>query len=85
MRVRGKSSLNFPKKQWRVEVQNQEGDDKDVALLGLAADSDWILNAPWVDKAFIRNSLVYELGREIGIYGMKTTPVEVFNNDDGGD
>ena len=85
MRIRGKSSVDFPKKQWRVEIQNQEGDDKDVALLGMDADSDWILNAPWVDKTFIRNSLVYELGREIGIYGMKTTPVEVFNNDDGGE
>ncbi|MFT5191878.1 MAG: hypothetical protein ACI9DF_005438 [Verrucomicrobiales bacterium] len=83
-RLRGKSSFQFPKKQYRLELRNQSEEDKKVSLLGLAADSDWILNAPWVDKSFIRNSLVYELGRDIGILAPGTRLVEVFANEDGG-
>ncbi len=84
-RLRGKSSLQFPKKQYRLELRNQMDADKDLSLLGLPAESDWILNAPWVDKTFIRNTLVYELGRDIGLLAPRTRLVEAFVNEDGGD
>ena len=44
MKIRGASSSNFAKKQWRVEVQNEDGSDRDVSLLGMPSDSDWILS-----------------------------------------
>ncbi|MFT5190026.1 MAG: L-ascorbate metabolism protein UlaG (beta-lactamase superfamily) [Verrucomicrobiales bacterium] len=83
-RLRGKSSFQFPKKQYRLELRDQTEEDKKLSLLGMAADSDWILNAPWVDKSFIRNTLVYELGRDIGMTAMGTRLVEAFVNEDGG-
>ncbi|MGC6427132.1 MAG: CotH kinase family protein [Akkermansiaceae bacterium] len=84
-RVRGQSSAGFAKKQYRFELWNQENEDKDQALLGMPSDSDFILGAPFVDKSFIRNSLAYELGREIGLNAPRTRHVEVFLNTDGGD
>ena len=62
IKKRGKSSLNFPKVQWRIELRNQEDHDKADRLLDMPADADWILNAPWVDKAMIRNSACLRTG-----------------------
>lgn len=84
-RIRGASSANFAKKQYRLELWNQENMDKDQAVLGLPSDSDFILGAPFVDKSFIRNSLTYELGRELGLEAPRTRHVEVFINTNGGE
>ncbi|MDB4618075.1 CotH kinase family protein [Akkermansiaceae bacterium] len=84
-RVRGQSSAGFAKKQYRFELWNQEDEDKDQELLGMPSDSDFILGAPFVDKSFIRNSLAYELGRELGLEAPRTRHVEVFLNANGGE
>lgn len=84
-RIRGASSANFAKKQYRLELWNQENMDKDQAVLGLPSDSDFVLGAPFVDKSFIRNSLTYELGRELGLEAPRTRHVEVFINTNGGE
>lgn len=84
-RVRGQSSAGFAKKQYRFELWNQENEDKDETLLGMPSDSDFILGAPFVDKSLIRNSLAYELGRELGLYAPRTRHVEVFLNVNGGE
>ncbi|MGJ8695756.1 MAG: CotH kinase family protein [Verrucomicrobiaceae bacterium] len=84
IRIRGASSSNFAKKQYRLELWNQEDGDKDSSLLGLPSDSDFILGAPFVDKSFIRNTLTYELGRELGLDAPRTRHVEVFINENGG-
>lgn len=84
-RIRGASSAYFPKKQYGVELWNQDDQDKKVSLLDLPADSDWVLSAPYTDKSLIRNPFIFALGREIGIPGPRTRHCEVFINEDGGD
>ncbi len=84
-RIRGASSAGFAKKQYRVELRNQEDEDKSEPLLGLPSDADWVLGAPYVDKALIRNTLTFELGRAIGLEAPRTRFVEVFVNENGGD
>ncbi len=84
IRIRGQSSANFGKKQYRIETRNQEDEDKDVSFLGLPSDSDWVFGAPFTDKSLIRNSLLFDLGRDLGLSAPRTRHVEVFVNEGGG-
>ena len=60
MKIRGASSGGWAKHQYRTETRDQYGEDADFSLLGLPEESDWVLNAPYTDKALIRNSLMFE-------------------------
>ena len=81
--LRGKTSLRFPKNQYGVETQDAEGNDKDVSLLQLSAESDWVLNGPYSDKTLMRNYLAYAFSNRIGRYASKTKFVELFLNERG--
>ena len=81
--LRGKTSLGFPKKQYGVEIQDDQGNDKDASLLQLPAESDWVLNGPYWDKTLMRNYLAYEFSNRIGRYASRTKFVEMFLNDNG--
>lgn len=81
--VRGKSSQKFPKKQYGFETQDGSGNDQDVSLLQLPAESDWILNGPYSDKTLMRNYLAYEFSNRMGRYASRAKFVEVFLNDSG--
>ena len=81
--LRGKTSLRFPKNQYGIEVQDNEGNDKDASLLQLPAESDWVLNGPYADKTLMRNYLAYEFSNRIGRYASRTRFVEMFLNDSG--
>ena len=81
--LRGKTSLGFPKNQYGIEIQDDEGNDKDASLLQLPAESDWILNGPYSDKTLMRNYLAYEFSNRIGRYASRTKFVELFLNESG--
>lgn len=80
--VRGSSSAGFAKKQYGFEVNHDplKGDDKSVSILGMPADSDWVLYAPFTDKALMQNFLTYELFEDMGHYSVRRRFVEVFLN-----
>ena len=82
--LRGKTSLAFRKKQYGIEIQDDQGNDKDASLLQLPAESDWVLNGPYSDKTLMRNYLAYEFSNRIGRYASRTKFVELFLNDNGG-
>jgi len=77
---RGKSSLGFPKKQFSIELRDENGEDKNASLLGMPSESDWILGAPYSDKTLMRNVLAFEISRQMGMYATRTEFVEVFLN-----
>ncbi|HTH48702.1 MAG TPA: CotH kinase family protein [Candidatus Limnocylindria bacterium] len=81
--IRGSSSTQFPKKSYGLEIDNEAGADSPAPLLGLAADSDWVLYAPYTDKSLIRDVLAYELSNRIGRYAPQTRLVELYLNRDG--
>ena len=81
--VRGYTSQEFPKKQYSLEARGAAGDDADIGLLGLPAEEDWVLHAPFMDKSLLRNALAYELSRRMGRYAPRTRFVELFLLDDG--
>jgi hypothetical protein len=57
----------FPKHQYAVEL-----DGGDAALLGLPADDDWVLAAPYSDKSLMRNVLAHRTARALGRYAPRT-------------
>lgn len=88
IRVRGSSSSNQPKGKQSLSIEAWDEHERETAISPFAwpDESDWILYAPYrYDRALIRNSLVYELYRQMGHYAARTQLVEVFLNTDGGD
>ena len=83
VKLRGSSTLTRAKKGYRFETRDEFGADEDVSLLGMPADSDWILYGPYnFDQAMIRNALVYELSNQMGRYAVRTRFVEAFVQSD---
>ncbi|MFA4923555.1 MAG: CotH kinase family protein [Ignavibacteriaceae bacterium] len=75
--IRGHSSQGFPKKQYGIELRDSLGNSVNVPLLGMPSESDWVLNASFTDKTFLRNVLSYKLGKDIGRYASRTRFCEV--------
>jgi hypothetical protein len=83
MHVRGNSSINYDKKQYRLEIRDfRTEEDKTVPLLGLPAESDWILFGPYSDKTLMRNYIMYTWNRDMDRYGVRCRFVEVFLDQD---
>ncbi len=80
--IRGSSSQMFPKKQYALETQDIDGENLNVSILGMPAENDWILYAPYSDKSLLRNFLAYELARDMGRYASRTRFCELVINDD---
>ena len=81
LKVRGSSTGGTAKHQYAFEMWDENNQDKDVSLLGLPAESDWILYAPSsFDRALINNAFVFELSRQVGRYAVRTRFCEVYLN-----
>ncbi len=62
IKYRGNSSFtNSDKKPYSFRTETKNGKKQETALLGMGADSDWCLLAPYSDKSMIRDVLVYKL------------------------
>ena len=83
LKVRGSSSTGFPKKQWAFEAWDEFGDDLETQILSFPAESDYILYAPYTDKALMQNTLAYEWSNRIGQYAPRTQFVELYYNTGG--
>ena len=80
IKYRGASSYSkFDKKQYRIKFnKNKKNSAKKVSLAGMGANSEWILNGPYLDKTLLRNKLVYDLARELNGWAPDTRFVELF-------
>lgn len=77
---RGSSSQSWSKKQYAVETRDENGNNNNVSLMGLPEENDWVLNAPFLDRSFMRNVLSYDLSRRLGHYASRTQYCELFLN-----
>ncbi|MBX9850376.1 MAG: CotH kinase family protein, partial [Cytophagaceae bacterium] len=77
---RGSSSSSFPKKSYGFETWNNIGLDTSVSLIGMPAESDWILSASYSDKSLMNNVLSYKLFNDFGNYAPRTRYVELIVN-----
>ena len=66
LKLRGASSYNFDKNQYRMKFFRDEGGKAlSYGLFGMAPDSEWVLHGPFLDHSLLRNYLMYTLSREI--------------------
>lgn len=77
---RGSTSQGFPKKPYGFSTIDLQGADSTVSLLNLPKESDWILLNPYNDKTFMRDKLVYDLGRALNWYASRAEYVELVIN-----
>ncbi|HTU58872.1 MAG TPA: CotH kinase family protein, partial [Polyangiales bacterium] len=80
-KVHGRRTRAQEKKSYNLEVWNDYDDsDNELApMLDLPPQSDWVLYAPFeIDRALIRNALIYELSNTIGRYAARTRFVEMY-------
>ncbi|CAN5400050.1 hypothetical protein BH23VER1_BH23VER1_12910 [soil metagenome] len=82
LRVRGRSSAGFPKKQFKFETWDPDGTERNANLLGMGGESDWVLSAPYTDKSLMRNALAYSTWKRFGWISVDSHFVEVFLNQD---
>ncbi len=81
VKLRGYSSLRYPKKSFAVETHDAAGEEVKTPLLGMPKESDWVLYAPYMDKSLMRDVLAYEWSNKMGHYASRTRFVEVFVNE----
>lgn len=88
LKLRGSSSFTFAEKSYSLETwAERDSTERDVALLGMPADADWVIYGPdpgQFDSTLIHNTLTYELARLAGFNAPRHRFVELFI-DTGGD
>ena len=80
--LRGSSSQSFPKKSYGLETQDSLGFNNNVELIDMPAENDWILHGPYTDKTMMRNTITFQLGRDVGRYTPRTRYCELLINGD---
>jgi subtilisin-like proprotein convertase family protein len=81
--LRGNSSQGMsPKKSYSVELRDSLGEDLDAPLVGLPAESDWVLQANYFDKSLMNNTLTNRLAMAMGHYAPRSRYVELVVNGD---
>jgi hypothetical protein len=63
---RGRSSQSFPKPQYAIELRDAAGIDSPADILAMGGEADWVLNGAYIDRALIRNKLLFELFQSFG-------------------
>jgi len=80
--IRGSWSQTFPQKQYGFETLNSQNIETDTMVLGMPAQSDWVLYAPYNDKTCMRNVLAYDIANKTGHYASRTRFCELIINND---
>jgi hypothetical protein len=85
LNIRGRGSQGYAKSSFAVEFWDEYGQDKDVEVLGMPAESDWVLYGTLnTDPVHIHNPLAREMSNVLGRKASRTRFVEVFLNTAGG-
>ncbi len=63
--LRGESSAGFDQHSYSLELWDDTGSDQKASLLGMPADSDWVLYGPWSEKTLMRNKLIFDWMRTL--------------------
>lgn len=78
VKYRGGSTIRFSKKSYAVELSES------ISMADLPADDDWVLNASYVDKTFMRHKLGYDLFMRMGHENKAplSSYLQVYENED---
>ncbi len=83
--VRGQSSADFPKKQYKLEFVKEDGTNNNLSLLGMPRENDWIINGSYADRTLLHNWFAYTVGAELSFaYTPRVQFCEVYITQDAG-
>jgi hypothetical protein len=77
IKLRGNSSLFFDQKRFTFETVTPEGKSNNVQLLGMPADNDWVLLAPFNDISMMRDPFAFDLWTQMGHWAPRNRYCEV--------
>ena len=63
--VRGQATSSLPKKSWKISLKTKSGDNRNLAMLGLGEDDDWILFSMFNDDTKLREKLIMDTWNEM--------------------
>jgi hypothetical protein len=82
--MRGNASQDYGvvqgKWSYTLETRNEDGSNRNVGLLGMPEDNDWILNAEFIDKTLMRDAVAYWMSRSVGRWAPRVRHVELVVN-----
>ncbi len=84
--TRGNVTQSFPKKPYGLETRNPVeqrdslGENRNVEILGLPAENDWVLRACWIDKTLMRHAIASQMSINMGRYAPRYAFCEVIVN-----
>lgn len=81
IKYRGNSSVIYNKHQFRIKLQNQDGENNPLDIMGMGADSDWILNISMIDASLVRNYMAMNIAGQIMPYVPDVRYCEVIMKD----
>ena len=65
---RGSSSLSFAQRSYSIKTVDSTGKPRNVSLLGMPDEHDWVLNNHFRDHSLLRNTFSMQLWTEFGHY-----------------
>ena len=77
IKLRGNSSLYFEQKRFTIETRDNDGKALNAELLGMPADNDWVLLAPYNDISMMRDPFAFDLWNEMGHWAPRNRYCEV--------
>ena len=80
IKLRGNSSLFFDQKRFTFETVTPDGKANNVELLGMPADNDWVLLAPYNDISMMRDVFAFDMWNNMGHWAPRTRYCEVVMN-----
>lgn len=84
IKTRGSSTGGQPQSNFAIEWWDEFNQDRDLPVLGMPEDSEWVLYAPnEFDAALIHNPFTMELSRQMNFPAPQTRFVEVYLNKGG--
>lgn len=81
IRYRGNSSLEYDKKQYAIKLLNEDGSNRQMSVMSMGENNDWILNISMADASLIRNYMAYNLGNAMFPYTPEAKYCEVLLKD----
>ena len=80
LRLRGHSSRTFDKQSYLLNFVDEEGNGRDLPVMGMSAHSDWVLYGPSLDKTLVRNYMWYNIAGEVMEWAPNVRYCEVILN-----
>lgn len=80
IRVRGRTSRYFDKKNYLLRFTDAEGTYEDHEVMGMDSHYEWALHGPFLDKSLMRNYLWYNIAGEMMEYAPNVRFCEVILN-----